>query len=108
MIILNQLVEVATLDVFQVKSYITVFIAYLLASFALADVLRNGAAYAWPSVAFLYSCQDFCDTLMSHSVVGLEQDFVLIQLGHYNHAWAFVQRSLALGILYTQYLVGVN
>ena len=77
-VILDQLVEIATLNVFQLKSYITGFVAHLLTGEALADISADTAPYAGPGVALLNSSNHLSDALMSHGVVRTEQDFMLI------------------------------
>ena len=99
MVILDQLVEVATLNVFQLESYVARLVTYLLAGEALADVPTDTAPYAGPSVALLNSSYHLCDALVSHCVVCTEQNLVLVQLRHYDHARTFVQWALGGGVL---------
>ena len=48
MVILDQLIEIPTLDIFQVKPNVTRPVTYLLAREALTYVLTNAAANTWP------------------------------------------------------------
>ena len=45
------------------------------------DILSDVAFDAWPSVSFLNPLQDFGYALVVRFVVGVEKDFLLIQLG---------------------------
>ena len=94
-VVLDQFfVKVPTLMVFQLESYVTRLITYLLTSEALANLAANTASDARPRVTFLNPSHHFRNALMSHGVMRTEQDFVLVQLRHDDHARTFVQRAL--------------
>ena len=81
----DQLVEVATLIVFELEVNVPRLITNLLTSEALTDVFANITANSWPGAAFLYSRHHFADPLMTHRNVCTKENLVLIQLRHYNH-----------------------
>ena len=101
-VVLDQFVEVSTLDVFQLESYIAGIIEYLLTGEALANIAANTTSDAWPCVTFLDPSDHFRNALVFYGIVRTEQDFVLIQLRHDDHARTFVQRALGRGILHTK------
>ena len=102
MVILDQLIEIPTLDIFQVKPNVTRPVTYLLAREALTHVLTNAAANTWPGVAFLDSRNHLCNALVAHGIMSTKQNFMLVQLWHYNHARTFVQWTLLRWILKTK------
>ena len=102
MVILDQLIEVPTLDIFQVKPNVTRPVTYLLAREALTHVLTNAAANTWPGVAFLDSRNHLCNALVAHGIMSTKQNFMLVQLWHYNHARTFVQWTLLRWLPYTK------
>ena len=69
MVILDQLIEIPTLDVFEVKSNVTRFVPYLLPREALTHVLTNATTNAWPGMAFLISRQHLSNALVAHCIV---------------------------------------
>ena len=102
MVILDQLIDLPTLDIFQVKPNVTRPVTYLLAREALTHVLTNAAANTWPGMAFLDSRHHLCNALVAHGIISTKQNFMLVQLGHYNHARTFVQLTLLRWILNTK------
>ena len=58
-VVLDQFVEVSTLDVFELELYITRLIAYLLTGEALASIAANTASDARPCVTFLNPSDHF-------------------------------------------------
>ena len=101
-VVLDQFVEISTLDVSQLESYITRLIAYRLTGEALSNIAVNTASDARPRVMFLNPSHHFRNALVSHGVVRTEQDFVQVQLRHDDHARTFVQRVLGGGIMHTK------
>ena len=75
MVILDQLIEVPTLDIFQVKPNVTRPVTYLLAREALTHVLTNTAANTWPGVAFLDSRNHLCNALVANGIMSTKQKF---------------------------------
>ena len=107
-VVLDQFVEVPTLDDFQLELYITRLIAYLLTGEALANIAANTASDARPRVTFLNPSHHFRNALVSHGVVRTEQDFVLVQLRHDDHARTFVLRALGRGVLHLKDTIFVD
>ena len=65
MVVLDQLIEIPTLNILQVKPKVIPFGTYLLAREALTQVLTNATKNAWPGMAFLYSRQHLSNTLVA-------------------------------------------
>ena len=101
-VILDQLIGIPPLDIFQMKSNVIRFVTYLLACEALTHVLTNATTNAWPGMAFLYSRQYLSKALVFHGIVNTKQNLMLAQLRHYNHERAFVQRTMLRWLLYTK------
>ena len=92
-VILNQLIEVPTLDVFEVETDVARFVSHLLAREALANVMPDSAANnSRPGVALLYARDNFATALVTHGVVRTEEDLILIQLRHDDHEGPFMQQ----------------
>ena len=108
MVVLDQFIEVSALDVLQMESDVTRLITYLLAGETLANITTHAASNARPCVAFLDSGYHFGDALVSQGVVRTEQDLVLIQLRHDDHARTFVQGALVGGITYAENIIFVD
>ena len=102
MVVLDQLIEISTLDIFQVKPNVTRFVTYLLAREGLTHVLTNTATNAWLGMAFLYWRQHLSNALVAHGIVSTKQKFMLVQLRHNEHARTFVQRTMLRGILHAK------
>ena len=75
-VVLDQLVEISALDVFQVESDIARLIAYLLAGEALANIAANTPSDTRPRVTFLDPSDHFRIALVTHGIVRTEQDLV--------------------------------
>ena len=66
-VVLDQFVKISTLDVFQLESYITRLIAYLLTGEALANIAANTASDVRPRVTFLNPSHHFRNALVSQT-----------------------------------------
>ena len=108
MVILNQFIGIPTLDFLQVKSYVTTFVTYLLVREALTHVLTNATTKARPGTAFLYSRQNRSNSFVAHCIMSTKQNFMLVQLRHYNHARKFLQKALLSRILHTKDPISVD
>ena len=89
--ILDHLIEVPTVNSFKVETDVSRLVSHLLTSEALANVLPDSAANIRPGVALLYARDNFANALVTHGVVSTEEDLMLIQLRHDNHAGRFMQ-----------------
>ena len=101
-IVLDQLIEIATLDVFQVKPDVTRFVKDLLEREALIHILAHAAANARPGLTFLDPCDHLRNTLMSQGIISAKENLMLVKLRHHNQARMFVQRTLCGWVLYTK------
>ena len=93
-VVLDRLVEVSGLYVFEMKTNVSRLIANLLTSETLTYVFANSTTNSWLAVAFLYACQNLANALMTHSIVCTKENSVLIQLGLYNQAGSLVKQAL--------------
>ena len=82
-IIFHQLVEVPTLDVLEMKTEGARLISFLLTSMALTDVFPYSATNFWPCVAFLDTCDNFANALVTNSILCTKENLMLVQLGHH-------------------------
>ena len=98
---LNKIIETRAGDVLQWEANVASRVADFLAGITMLDVLGNVTFDAWPSVPFLNPLQDFSYALVARFVVGIEKDFLLIQLGHHDHTWTRMQGSLFLCVANT-------
>ena len=76
--VLDQLIKVPALNILEMEPHVPRFVSNLLARETLAHELAQSAANARPGVAFLYSRHDFADSFVTHSIVGTEENFMLI------------------------------
>ena len=90
MVVLDQFIGIPTMDLLVMDADVPRIVTNLLARKALADVFSDTAANTRPRVFFLYSCHNFNDALVSQCIMRTEQNLMLVQLGHHDHAGSFV------------------
>ena len=88
--------------IFYVNPNVTRFVTYLLARETLTHILTNTATNDWPGMAFLYSRDHLCNSLVAHGIMSTNQTFMLVHLRLYDHARMFVQWTLLRWILHTK------
>ena len=68
-VVLHQLIEIPTLEIFEMKTNIAGSVPYVLIYEALADVLPDTAANTRPRVLLLDARHDFADALVHGTIV---------------------------------------